>query len=138
MQVYDLPDTSNMTAEEATQAANAMAAAGRGDKEHPYFLASHPQHTDFVAYSNRLTEIRFAAETEAKQQEQDAAIRACPEVDSYASTEDAIKTLEATPDFMSGELRQTDRARHDAILAARDALYERAEAEKVDDEQTDA
>lgn len=136
MQNYDIPEVpADMTAAEATAARNAMGIDGRNDREHPYFNSSHPAHQDWVAYAGKLAEREVACEAETRRAEQDAALDACEEVDSSDDLKDQIAALEATPGFMNGELRQSDRARHDRILAARSALYERREAEEDDGDE---
>jgi RecB family exonuclease len=145
MKDYSIPETDGLTPEQAAQALNAFRAAGRADREHPYFTRGHPQHAEFVDYVRRLDEIKHSGAVEAERQAQTAALsdglaEAEAGIDVYAPPEEQIKALEAIPGFMSGELRQSDRPRHNRIQAARDALYAKVYPEKsdeADDEQTD-
>ncbi|MCX5653382.1 MAG: hypothetical protein NTY65_01855 [Planctomycetota bacterium] len=135
MKNYDLPTVDeNMTLAEIATARNRMNLDGRNDAEHPSICARHPEHAAWTEYAGKLAEREVAAEGETKRAEQDAAISDCEDVDPYAEPEAQIKVLELIPGFMDGTLRRSDRARHDRLVAARSALYERAENEKGDDE----
>jgi len=90
MESHEVPETAGLTADDAGRALAALSADVIGNVEHPYTSGAHPQHQEWLAYAQRLHELRAAGKVEQERQEQDAAIDVCRAGDAAATA--ALRT----------------------------------------------